>query len=204
MAIYDQYGSRVNTGLTNVQLTLKGGHSLYCDSNGYYFFDSVTTGSYFISAGGPGLAATVLYNVPLVKDTTYEEIKVSQLPAYNLNTIHASYTSPNAYDVLSVSYAMDTRVRNCIIFASNRPGVSNQPGHYSLVYVKSMPANSGNISFLVPAQDLNEAGIFFGDKVYYAAYSYVVNDMSVYNDAVTGDAIYNAVGIPVIDSALCP
>jgi hypothetical protein len=56
----------------------------------------------------------------------------------------------------------------------------------------------------IPAGDLNNAGLFYGEQVYYAAYSYVVNDASVYEDMATGKNVYNAVGSPLVDSALCP
>ena len=177
---------------------------MYADTTGYFIFGSVNTGSYCIAASGAGLAATVLYNIPFVSDTVYEDIKISQTPSFNLNAISASYVTPNAYNQLVISYPLDTRARNCVVFAGTSPNVSNQPGNYSLVYIKPLAANTSAINFQVPVQDLNEAGIFYGDSVYYAAYSYVINDMSVYDDAATGKTVYNAIGLPVTHATICP
>src|SRR5437763_1709935 len=58
VSIYDQYGSKMFTGLNGVQLTLQNGIAVTTDATGYFIFDSVVTGSYSVLATGTGLAGT--------------------------------------------------------------------------------------------------------------------------------------------------
>ncbi len=57
---------------------------------------------------------------------------------------------------------------------------------------------------MIPDYELHNANIFYGETAYYAIYSYVVNDASVYADPHTGKKIYTAVGNPIVDSATAP
>ena len=62
-----------------------------------------------------------------------------------------------------------------------------------------VPANSTSVNLLIPAQDLRNVGIPHDAIAFYAAYSYVINDVSLYEDYSTGIAkkVYNAVGTTV-------
>ena len=58
---------------------------------------------------------------------------------------------------------------------------------------------------MVPRQDLNDVGYTSGTKIYYAAYSYVVGDVSVYEDQSTGRNVYNAVNTnAIVDTTYVP
>lgn len=203
--VYDQYGDRLFNGYQNITATLKGGKTVAPDPvTGYYIFDSVATGTYKMQCSGTGLATTVLNNFTFINDTLYRDIGLSAVPTFSLTSFTAYHNAGSAYDSLVITVTADTKARNCIIFVSDKPGVSNDPASYIYTYVKTIAANATYMLVRVPASDLNVANIFYGQPVYYAAYSYVVNDVSVYEDMVTGRNVYNAVGAALADSAICP
>ena len=146
----------------------------------------------------------MLNNFQFINDTLYKDIRLSATPGFSLSSFTASHNAGSGFDSLVIAVVPDTRIRNCIIFVSNKPSVSNAPANYLYTYIKPINANASGITVRVPAVDLNNAGIFYGEPVYYAVYSYVVNDASVYEDMVTGNNVYNAVNYPLVDSALCP
>jgi len=205
VSLYDQYGSRQFTGIgNNVQVVLKGGAYTYTDSSGLFLFANVATGNYYLKATAPGYAATRIADFAFVKDSLYKDIKLSARPVFNIKTFDATRVPGSTNITLTLTVDADSRTRNCIVFVSSQPGVSGQPGSYVLAYTKAIGVNSTMVNISVPAADLNNAGIFFGQPVYFAACSYVVNDMSLYEDEATGMNVYNAVGVPIVDSALCP
>ncbi len=205
VGVYDQYGINLLSGLENITLTMQGGKTVTADKNGYFIFDSVSTGTYKITAGGTSYATTMVPNVGFIKDTLYQHINLSLKPTFNVESFTAMHNAGSTYDSLIITAGADTRARNCIVFVNNKPAVNNQPGNYLISYVKTINPNTGIAVLRIPAWELNSAGIFFGEPVYFAAYSYVVNDASVYEDPATGKNIYNAVGTTVlIDSAICP
>jgi hypothetical protein len=202
--LYDQYGSAVLTGLNKVQVTLKGRSALAPDASGYYFFDTTKTGAFFLTATDSGFADTRLNNFQFVSDTLNKDIGLSAIPGFLLTSLSASRSLASASDSLSIKVIPDIRARRCIVFVNNAPNVGNAPANYLLAYIKAIPANDTVVTLLIPAQDLADAGLATNNKVYFAAYSYVVNDASVYEDLATGKSVYNAVNNPLIDSALAP
>jgi hypothetical protein len=202
--LYDQYGSRLFSGYNNVTLTLKGGKVITPDSTGFFTFDSVTTGTYTIQASCTGFGATMLDNFQFVNDTLYRDIWMSAIPAFRLSSFSASHNPGSVNDSLVMTFPQDTRFRRCIVFVGHKPSVSNMPGDYINNYMIVLNANQTTASMLVPVSDLNAAGFFYGEAVYYAVYSYVMLDGSVYEDMVTGNNVYNAVSNPIVDSAMCP
>lgn len=203
VSLYDQYGTRQFLGLKNVRLALRNGTFTYADSTGFYIFPALASSGYTVTASASGYAATA-YTANLASDTLYKDVKLSAIPTFQVVSMSAYHNAGSANDSLILSFDADTRQRNCIVFASSLPTVSNQPGNYMLSYTHAIVANATRVQILVPATDLNGANIFYGQRVYYVAYSYVVNDVSVYEDQNTGKNVYNAVGTAVIDSALCP
>ena len=115
-----------------------------------------------------------------------------------------SKASLGTYDACTLTFSSDSRPRNCIVFVGRTRSVSGQPGHYVLAYTKTINPYITAPIIQVPVNDLNGVNIYYGEEVYFAACSYVVNDASVYEDYTTGSNVYNAVGTALIDSALCP
>ena len=107
-----------------------------------------------------------------------------------------------------MTFPTDTKARNLIIFVNNKLPVNNLPENYQLAYVKPITVSgwgsAQSLTVRVPSSDLNGVNIFYGQKVYYAVYSYVVNDASVYTDEATGKNVYTAVGTGLVDSTLAP
>lgn len=210
VSLYDQYGSKTYQNLASVQVTLKNNATKNAGANGFFYFDSVSTGNYSITATGTGLATTIINNLGFVKDTFFQAIKLSAKPNFNINTFDAYHNTGSEFDSLVINVPSDTRARNIIIFAHNKPSVSNSPGNYLLSIIKPVPAVAGGwptmskIVVRIHASELNNANIFYGEQVYFAAYSYVINDMSVYTDPGTGKEVYNAVGNALVDSAMAP
>jgi hypothetical protein len=205
VSVYDQYGGKLFNGLKNIQLTLKGGATTLTDSNGHYIFENVATGTYTITVSGAGLGTTVASNVIFISDTLYKDIKLSALPTFNVNALSAHHTPGSHFDSLTISVDIDSRARNVIIFVNNNRLVGHD--NYILSYVKTIPAGTINPFLMmlpIPVTDLNNANIFYGQEVYYAACSYVINDASVYEDITTGKNVYNAVGTAIIDSSVAP
>ncbi len=209
VTVYDQYGNTSSASLTNVQLTLKGARTKNADANGYFIFDSVVTGTYHITASGAGLATTLANNIGLVKDTFFQGIKLSAIPTFNLSTFDVYHNPGSEFDSVVINVAPDTRARNLIVFVNKTPDVSNIPGHYVMRMVKPVPVapawvTTTKVMFRIHASEFNSANIFYGEQTYFAAYSYVVNDASVYTDPATGKDVYNAVGTALIDSQMAP
>ncbi len=206
--IYDQYGSRVLNWPNSVQLTLKGGKSTTADSTGYFVFGNVTTGSYTITAAGEGLGGTLVKNIPFLSDTFNTDIALTRKPDFNLAGFTAYHNTGSQFDSLVFAVPADTKARNLIVFVNNKRSVSNDPNNYLLAYVKAIPASSwvGNVNVMlrIPASDLNNANIYYGEQIYFAACSYVVNDVSLYEDPTTGKQVYNAVGTALVDSTIAP
>ena len=55
--LFDQSGSKILTGLSNVQLSLNNNPTIHPDSNGYYFISNITTGTYYINAWDSAFAS---------------------------------------------------------------------------------------------------------------------------------------------------
>ena len=204
--LFDQYGGHVLTGLNAAQITLTGRAAINADATGAYQFDSVKTGDYVISASAPGYASTALVNFQYLADTLNKDVKMVAIPSFSFTsfTAYSNPTSPAPNDSLYLTYNPDTRAREIIIFVSNSSSVSNVIGNYLLVYSKAIGANSTKTNFLVYKQDLLDAGISSAQNVYYAVYSYVVNDVSAYEDFATGKIVYNAVNNPLTAMAVAP
>ncbi len=203
VSLYDQYGTRQYTGLNNVKLVVNNGTYSYADVNGYYVFPGLTSKGCNVSASATGYGTT-MFNVNLLSDTVYRDVKLSAVPNFQVVTFKAFHNVGSQYDSLVLSFNSDSRPRNCIVFVGSSADVSNQPANYVLAYTKTVPVLATRVNIQVPVTDLNGANFFFGQEVYFAAYSYVVNDASVYEDQITGRNVYNAVGTPVIDSTTAP
>lgn len=201
--LFDKYGSPVLTGLNSVQLVLSGGAATFAGSDGGYSFASVKTNNYYITATDTlnHFAGTVINNVNFVAGTLYRDVKLSAIPDSFITAFASIQAANSDNDSLVIHVVPDTRARNCIVFMHNASTVANVPSNYLLHYVRSIPANAGSITVLIPQQDMLNAGITAGAKVYYAVYSYVVNDVSAYEDETTGKNVYNAVNLhPLVDS----
>jgi hypothetical protein len=189
--------------LGGIKVDLNDTVSTLTDTAGYYSFDSVVSGNYNIVASKAGYGTTRSGNYAFINDTLYKNLKMSAIPSFNLLTFSAFYCLGTDYDSVVATVTVDTRLRNMIVFVSNKPTVSSSD--YLRAYVKSIPINFVNrVGIRITASELNTAGIFYGEVAYYAAYSYVINDASVYEDPMTGNNIYTAVGTAFADTALAP
>ena len=214
VSLYDKYGSKILSNLDSTTITLTGtttGASatatVVSDVLGYYGFGIIYTGSYNLTATHTGYAPTELVNFPFVLGTLTKDIKLSAIPDSFITSFHANHNSGSLYDSLVITVTADPQPRNCIVFLNNTPAVSNfYVNGYLLSYIHTIPANATSVTILVSKDELTSAGFVSGtSEVYYAAYSYVVNDGSVYEDVASGKNIYNAVNTnPTIDSAIAP
>ncbi len=209
--LYDQYGTKVNTGLSGIQVTLSNPTTtVTTDANGYYLFTGVTTRDYTILVHDPNTTPYTYgdneaVNFQYLADTLIKDIKLSAIPSFSPATMTAvmSATTPN--DSLVFTIAPDTRARDIIVFVNNNSTVNNQPANYLLAYVKAVPANATTVSLLVPANDLHDQGINSGNTAYYAAYGYPTSNSSIYEDIATGKSIYNALSTASVSaSAIAP
>jgi hypothetical protein len=198
--LFDQYGSRVVGGLSGIQVALSGNgnttnKTAATDTNGYYIFNGVNTGSYTVNTTAPGgYGNTILPNFQFLIDTLNRDIRLSATPTFTPATFIAYQSATTANDSLVCTFGADTRLREFIVFVNNNATVNGQPSGYLLNYIKAINPNATTVSLLVPAQDLRNVGIYTGATVYFAAYSYPVNDFSVYEDYSTGKNVYNAIG----------
>ncbi len=211
VTLFDKYGSPVIGGYSSVKLTLASStatvssSSASPDNSGYYSYSSVKTGSYSITASDSAYASKVINNVNFVLGTLNQDVTLSTVPDSFLTAFHARNVTGGLYDSLTFYATADTRVRNAILFVNTSINVGNVPAAYLLKYVVQIPANLSAVVFKIPQQDLLNAGLATGARVYFAAYSYVIADKSVYEDISTGKNVYNAVyPVPFIDSALVP
>ncbi|MCD6013271.1 MAG: hypothetical protein K0Q79_3133 [Flavipsychrobacter sp.] len=212
ISLYDKYGSPVLSGfatatlsLSSTTATLTNNLPVNPDNAGYYIFKDVKTGSYAVTAANTGYATTIAGNISFVLGTLNQNIKLSAIPDSFITSFKADAGILGLYDSLTLQVIPDTRARNCIIFVNNNPAVGNATTNYLLRYIVAIPAGAAKVNLLIPQQDLTNAGMASDAKAYFAAYSYVVDDKSVYADVATGKSVYNAVNaIALIDSALVP
>ena len=202
--LYDQYGTQVLTGLNSVQLSLNNGTAITPNTSGYYIFDSTVTGDYSIAASCTGYGATLINRFQYLSDTLNKDIKLSAIPSFSVTTFTAYHNTGSLFDSLVFAYTADTRARAILVFANNVSTVTSIPPNYLMYWGHTLPANSTRTALLIPAQDLYDAGFTSGSTVYYAAYSYVVSDASVYEDYVTGKGVFNSVSNPHTGSATAP
>lgn len=194
VSLYDQYGTKVLVGVNSVSLSLNGAAAINPDTSGYYIYDSLKTGVYNIVASASGYAATKANDFQFLSDTLNKDIKLSVIPAFSPTAFTTYPTAgPLVGDSLVVNFTPDTRARNYIIFLNNTATVNGQPANYLLAYSRGINANALRSSFVVPAQDLYDAGFTTGQTVYYAVYGYVVGDVSAYEDLATGKTVFNAI-----------
>jgi hypothetical protein len=204
VTLFDQYGSRVTTGLSNVSLSLNGNTTIvHPDNSGFYSYPSISTGIYTLAASDSAYASTI-NSFNYVSGTLNKDMKMSAIPDSFVYSLTTSCDTITALDSLVLTFKHDTRARNCIVFASTSPAVGNTPDSYLWFKVISVSATAPAVSFVVPRQDLTDVGMVSGARVYYVAYSYVVGDASAYEDFNTGKNVYNAVNGAVRDSTLVP
>lgn len=205
VGMYDQYGSRLVFNYTPIQVALSGYDTVMTDSVGFFHFDSVVTGNYKIVVNGDAFGSTVVQNVAVIKDTIYQPVKVSQKPQFDVSALAATTQGATAEVQLTITIPSDTRARNVLILVGKTADVSGDPSTYLLSYVKLIPSTVfGAVTMKIPVADLNNARIFYGDIVYVAAYSYVVSDMSTYEDPITGRNVFTAIGQRVVDTCMAP
>jgi len=205
VGMYDQYGSRMVFNYTPLQVTLSGYDTVMTDSLGYFHFDSVATGNYKLTVNAAEFGSTVVRNVNVIKDTTYQPVKVSQKPQFDITALTATKLEATAEVQITLTFPIEGRVRNVLLLIGKTADVSGDPSTYLLSYVKTIPASSfGTFTTRIPVSDLNNARIFYGDVVHIAAYSYVVSDMSTYEDPITGRNVYTAIGQRVVDTCMAP
>lgn len=203
--LYDQYGSRVYSGLNSVNIQLNGAAAINGDNSGYYLFGGLTTGDYEIATSASGYASSFTNKFQFLGDTLNRDLKLSAIPNFSPLSMssYAALSSPG--DSMVLTFAAYSRARNCILFVNNTSAVGSQPANYLLVYIKAVPANQTKISFVIPAGDLYDAGLLSGSTFYCAAYGYVTGDVSVYEDLTTGKNVYNAVSAnPVTATGVTP
>jgi hypothetical protein len=213
VSLYDQYGNRVLSGLDSSTVNLTGvttptTAATAADVNGLYLFSNdVYTGSYNLNVSHPDYAATQLSNFTFLLGTLIKDVKLSAIPDSFLTSFTAYHNTGSAYDSLVVTVIPNPLPRSCIIFINSNTNVTNNEyTGYLLSIVKAIPANAGTVTILVTGDELTSAGFVSGSStVYYAAYSYVVNDYSLYEDQATGKNVYNAVNTtPLVSSAITP
>ncbi|MBX2907263.1 MAG: hypothetical protein KF744_14555, partial [Taibaiella sp.] len=165
---------------------------------------SVVTGNYRLSVSGDNLGATVVNGVNMLKDTLFQPVTISQKPTFNIGTFTASRSTMITGVQLDLELEADSRLRNCIVFVGKTPDVSADAGTYLLSYTIPVQANRTKVVYTIPVDALNNARIFFGEEIYFAAYSYVVGDASAYVDPATGNYTYTALGAMLSDTTIAP
>ncbi len=208
--LYDMYGSQVTIGLNKAYLYLDG--STTADtvlSTGAYSFTTylgvqMVSGNYSITAIDSGYGATIKNNIQLESGALNVDLKLSAIPDSFITSFGAYHPTGAAYDSLAFTFTSDTRQRYCILFANNSPYIGGQPGYYLYSKVLSISPTAPFVSFNVPKQDLTNVGMLSGHTVYYAVYSYVIGDASVYEDYNSGQNVYNAISGGIADTTSVP
>ena len=213
--LYDQYGSQVLINTNHISLELVGTAAIVTpniytndSATGSYIYTPILTGTYILTATDTSVAQTyaaTALNLNFVSGTLYADVRLSARPD-SFITSFTTYLNPgSSNDSLVITVLPDARPRKAIFFMGNSPYVNNLTTQYLLKYITTVPANATTVTQLVPRQDLTDVGYASGTKIYYAAYSYVVGDVSVYEDQSTGRNVYNAVNTtPIVDTTYVP
>jgi hypothetical protein len=206
--LYDQYGTRMDTGLAGAQVTILNGSkdtTVTTDATGAYTFTNIATGNYTITAHVPnnGYGDVRLPDFQYLNDTLNKDVKMSAIPNFSPTGLTAYNTPLN--DSLVITFNADPRIRSCIIFVNNTSTIGGLPSNYQLAYVKAIAAYQTKVSFTVPAGDLHDVGINTGATAYFAVFSSPVADASPYEDLASGKLVYDALNTtPVIANAIAP
>jgi hypothetical protein len=208
VTLYDQYGSKIESGYGTATLSLNGGLTTVPDGSGYYIFPNDTSGKYDITATNPGFGTTKVQNMFLLKDTLTRDIKMAAIPNFApISVTHATSVFP-AGDSLVMTFNYDMRVRSLLVLVNSNRNIDGMPANYNLAYTKTVTTHPGTtpvIPLLIPFADLYNAGFLSGTTIYFKVYGYVVNDYSLYEDFSTGKNVYTAISATaVIDSAVLP
>lgn len=204
VAVHDLFGTRFHPKNAEVRVALEGIGAVYTDTNGYFQFDSVPTGSYVLSASGVGIGATVVRNVQFLKDTCYRLLEVSEIPTFPLASVELNPTVRGGADSFTIWYSGYERARNLLFLVSTVDDDAVPAGNYSMAYLRTLPANSTLHSFVIPAAEFRKAGIAAGTPVYYRVHSYVVNDKSAHLNIATGKWVYTAIGATNVKHSSAP
>ncbi len=208
--LYDQYGTRMDTGLANAQVTLTNGvldTVVPTDASGAFTFPNITTGNYTITAHvlTNGYGDTQLPDFQYLSGTLNKDVKMSVIPNFWPDSVTAIQSAATPNDSLVIYFTADTHARSYIIFINSSATINGTVTGYLLSYVKNLPANQTKATVLIPASDLHDVGINTGATAYYAVYGYPVANASPYEDISTGKNIYTALSpVAVYANAVAP
>jgi hypothetical protein len=204
---FDQYGSTVLTNLTAIKDSLNGTTTIvHADTNGLYTFAGLTTGNYSFTISASGYGKSMVQNLQFLGGgDTYRDVKISQIPTYNVLTLTDSVAGTNV--IVKGTLPADSKIRTVVVFVAGVSNVSSLPQYYLDYYTKNTTANGTTFSITIHQSDLNDLGIATGTTAYFAAYGAAVNfsTSSAYEDLVTGRTVFTAISsTPAFASAIVP
>ena len=204
---FDQYGSTVLTNLSGIKDSINGTTNVvHADSTGLYTFANLTTGNYTYTVTANGYGMNKVQNLQFVGGgDTYHDVKISQIPTFNVLTLTDSVAGTNV--IVKGTLAADTKIRTVVVFIAGVSNVSCLPQYYLDYVSKNTTATGTTFSITIHQSDFNNLGLASGSTAYFAAYGAAVNfaSSSEYEDMATGRTVFNAISsTPVIASVVVP
>jgi hypothetical protein len=204
----DQYGNTVLINLAGMKDSLNGTSKVaLTDSTGFYTFAGLTTGNYSFTITASGYGMTKVQNFQFVGGgDTYHDVKISQIPDFNVLTCTDSIAGTNV--IVKGTLPADPKVRTVVVFVAGVSNVSSLPQYYLDYFSKNTTlVNPNNFAISIPQSDFINLGIASGSTAYFAVYGAAVNfsSSSAYEDMSTGRIVFTALSsTPAYTSIVVP
>jgi hypothetical protein len=213
--LYDEYGSKVLTGMNLVQIALIGTSATATpNDSGYYTFPNLSTGIYSFKATQPNYGSLLVPSQQFTGGGTLQrDFKLSEIPNYGISKLNTPVdTTVSGMPYLRIAGTVsttDVRERYVLLAVSNQNNISVGPNpSYLIAYTKptnldaKLTAYTTNFSFTIPESDLTDVGLSIGNTIYLTAYavSGIQSGASSYEDPATGLTVYTAINTTTIAS----
>ena len=199
VSLYDQYGSKVYSGINSTSVTLvsTSGNILNntTDNTGKYTYSNITEGQYLLSYTNQGYGS--ILNAPLGflgGGNIDHDVKLSAIPNF-FDTLLSAVDTLNTIVLNGTFSGSDTRKRTYVVFVGSTPAVSSAPANYLTYYTGTANNNLTTFTQKIPVSDLNDAGFVSGATVYFSVYGAAADfaTASDYEDYTTGRLNFSAV-----------
>lgn len=206
IALFDQYGSRIMTGIKGDTVKIENtGKIAVTDSLGKYRFDSLETGIYTFNFTKAGYGNNSIQGFQFSGNGTANprDSRMAKIPDFSVASLVAVDTTVNSVNYVKVSGTLskgDTKTRTIVFFVGGASTVSSSPSNYVLSFnttarVQMNNPQGINFSFMIPMDDINNAGFGAGSTLHIAAYgaaSNFNNSSTSVDLSVTGRTNFNA------------
>ncbi|MFI5148930.1 MAG: carboxypeptidase-like regulatory domain-containing protein [Bacteroidia bacterium] len=205
---YDQYGAVILPGLAGIHDSLNPSHIAITDSNGYYAFSGLSTGTYNFVVSKTGYGNNMVQGLQLVGGgDIYRDIKIAQIPNFNIASVTVTNNTTTGNIDFVGNVTADTRGRSAILYLGKTGGVTAAPATFANSYTANIRSAATTFTVSINPNDIHDLGIPTGSSVYCAFYGAATTfaTASSYQDYATGHTVFTAIStVPATGSLVMP